>query len=149
LWRNLRTGILFVAGIALMAVLALVIGKNTSALSSKTTYKMFVLDIAGLAENNLVAVAGKKVGTVTTLDFASPNDTTIGIDITMSINQEFAYLFREGSTATITGQGVLGDKFIEVVPGRGATLKPDTYLKYETSGGLDAVLTAANHTSIA
>jgi phospholipid/cholesterol/gamma-HCH transport system substrate-binding protein len=59
-WRNLRTGILFVLVIAIMAVLALVIGKNTSALSKKVTYKIFVPDIGGLAENNLVSVAGKK-----------------------------------------------------------------------------------------
>lgn len=145
-WRNLRTGILFTLGIAVMAVLALVIGKNTSALSKKVTYKLFVTDIGGLAENNLVSVAGKKVGTVLALDFASPNDTTIGVEVTLLINQEYAYLFREGSRATITGRGVLGDKLVAVVPGHGKPLASGSYLEYEPSTGLETVLGSVAHT---
>lgn len=145
-WRNLRTGILFTLGVAVMAVLALVIGKNTSALSKKVTYKLFVPDIGGLAENNLVSVAGKKVGTVLSLDFASPNDTTIGVEVTLLINQEYAYLFREGSRATITGRGVLGDKLVAVVPGHGKPLASGSYLEYEASTGLETVLGSVAHT---
>ncbi|MFN3386244.1 MAG: MlaD family protein [Candidatus Thermochlorobacter sp.] len=145
-WRNLRTGILFTLGVAVMAVLALVIGKNTSALSKKVTYKIFVPDIGGLAENNLVSVAGKKVGTVLSLDFASPNDTTIGVEVTLLINQEYAYLFREGSRATITGRGVLGDKLVAVIPGHGKPLPAGSYLEYEASMGLETVLGSVSHT---
>lgn len=145
-WRDVRTGILFVLGVALMAVLALVIGKNTSALSKKVTYKVLVPDISGLAENNLVSVAGKKVGTVLSLDFATPNDTTIGIEITLLINQEYAYLFREGSKAMIVGRGILGDKLVAVLPGRGKPLAPGSYLQYEPSEGLEAVLASVHHT---
>jgi len=145
-WRNLRTGILFVIGVAVMAFLALVIGRNTSALSKKVTYKIFVPDIGGLAENNLVSVAGKKVGTVLSLDFASLNDTTIGVEVTMLINQEYAYLFREGSKSTITGRGVLGDKLVAVVPGHGKPLAPGSYLEYEATTGLETVLGSVAHT---
>jgi len=145
-WRNLRTGILFVIGITLMAVLALVIGKNTSALSSKTTYKMFVPDIAGLAENNLVAVAGKKVGTVLALNFASPNDTTVGVEITMLINEEYAYLIREDSKASIKSKGVLGDKFVEIVPGRGQKLAAGKFIEAVPEPGLEDLLNSAKAT---
>ncbi|MDW8465058.1 MAG: MlaD family protein [Chloroherpetonaceae bacterium] len=144
-WRDVRTGILFVLGVAIMGILALVIGKNTSALSKKVTYKVLVPDITGLAENNLVSVAGKKVGTVLSLDFATPNDTTIGVEITLLVNQEYAYLFREGSKATIVGRGILGDKLVAVIPGRGRPLAPGSYLDYEPAEGLEAVLASVHH----
>jgi phospholipid/cholesterol/gamma-HCH transport system substrate-binding protein len=135
-WRNLRTGLLVFFGLALVALLALIIGRNTSILTKKVTYKLFVTDIKGLAENNMVAVAGKKVGAVTTLTFTTRNDT-IGIDIDLSINEQFTHLFTATSRATIKGQGILGDKYIEVTPGKGETLAAGTFIPVDEEGGLD------------
>ncbi|MBC8044760.1 MAG: MCE family protein, partial [Rhizobacter sp.] len=112
-WNNLRTGLLFVAGIALVGVLALIIGRNSSTLTSKVKYKLFVSDIGGLEENNLVSVAGKKVGNVTLLSFKTRNDT-IGVEIDMEVSDEFAYLITDSVVATIKGQGILGDKFVAI-----------------------------------
>ncbi len=115
-WKDLRTGLLFVFGIGLFAVLAVVIGKNTSVLSGVKDIYIFVEDVQSLAENNFVAVSGKKVGTVSNMTFTTRNDTP-GVVVQLNIKNEFADLVTKDSRATIKSLGVLGDKYVDITPG--------------------------------
>lgn len=118
-WRNLRTGILFVGGIVLMMVLGLIIGKNTNLLTGKRTAYIFVPDIKGLTEGNLVSISGKKVGTVENMRFTTQNDTQ-GVVVELNIRSEYFGLISEDSRAMIKSLGVLGDKYIDIAVGRSA-----------------------------
>lgn len=149
-----------------MGLLILLIGRNTSAFTSKASYRIFVRDIKGLAENNLVSVSGKKVGTVTRLTFATGVDTVrtrmdstgsagvprtvakldsvVGIEVDFEVNREFSYLVRTDSKASIKAQGILGDKFIDINPGAGKPIEEGKFLPVTTEAGLDELTGTAS-----
>lgn len=141
-WKNLRTGLLFVSGIVLAAVLGLVIGKNTSLLSGLTNVYIFVQDVQGLAENNFVSVSGKKVGTVSTMKFTTRNDTQ-GVVVKLLIRSEFEELITKDSKAKIKSLGVLGDKYIDITPGIGQPIREGDFITVVSEPGLDQLTTSA------
>lgn len=123
-WRNLRTGVLFVTGLLLMGWLALYIGKNTGLLTKHDHAFVFVPDIKGLTEGNLVSISGKKVGIVDKMKFITHNDTS-GILLDLDIRDEFFGLIPKDSKATIKSLGVLGDKYIDISIGHSQQLLAD------------------------
>jgi phospholipid/cholesterol/gamma-HCH transport system substrate-binding protein len=123
-WRNLRTGILFVAGIIIAGALGLVIGKNTSLLSRHDTAYLFLADIKGLSEGNMVAISGKKIGVVKSMDFITRNDTS-GVVVTLDVVHEYFHLITKDSKAVIKALGVLGDKYLDITLGRSEQLLQD------------------------
>ncbi len=142
-WRNLRTGILFVAGIILAGILGLIVGKNTSLLARHDTAYLFLSDIKGLAEGNMVAISGKKIGVVKALDFEQRIDTS-GVRVTLDIVDEFFGLITSDSKATIRALGVLGDKYVEITLGRSQVkLKDGDYLAVNLEPGLDDLTSSA------
>lgn len=137
-WRNLRTGLVFTLGMALVGVLAAIIGKNTSAFSSKVHVKIFVQDVKGLNVANFVSVAGKKVGVVSGLNFVRRSDT-LGIEVTLQINSEYAPLISKNSVASVKSQGVLGDKYVDIQPLNGAPIAEGDELTTGTETGLEDI----------
>jgi len=123
-WRNVRTGIIFTLGLALAGWLALFIGKNTGLLTAHNHIYLFVSDIKGLTEGNLVSISGKKVGIVDKMKFITRNDTS-GILLDLDIRGEFFSLIPKDSKATIKSLGVLGDKYIDISIGRSHELMKD------------------------
>ena len=125
LWRDLKTGLFFLFGLALMGWLGFYIGKNTGLLTPHHTVKVFVPDIKGLNEGNFVGISGKKVGTVRTMQFVERNDTN-GILLTLDImGDEYFSLIRKDSKATIRSMGVLGDKLVDITLGHSKELLAD------------------------
>ncbi len=142
-WRNLRTGLLFVGGLALAATLGLIIGKNTSLLSRHNTARLFISDIKGLSEGAMVAISGKKIGVVKSMDFAELSDST-GVVVTLVIINEHFRLVTKNSRATIKSLGVLGDKYIEVSIGRkGEPLAEGDYLPVDAEPDFDDLTSSA------
>ncbi len=142
-WRNLRTGILFIGGLLLAAALGLIIGKNTSLLSRHDTAFLFLSDIRGLSEGNMVAISGKKIGVVQSMDFAERNDTS-GVVVTMDIVQEYFHLITKDSKAIVRSLGVLGDKYVDITLGRSEQLLQDgDYLAVVAEPGLEELTASA------
>jgi phospholipid/cholesterol/gamma-HCH transport system substrate-binding protein len=144
-WRDLRTGMLFIVGIALVGSLALIISKNTGLFTQLESAYLFVPDIKGLTEGNLVSISGKKVGTIEKMDFIRQNDTQ-GVLIHMSIRAEFFSLITSDSKAQIKSLGVLGDKYVDISLGKGGALKNGGYLTVAIEPGLDELMGSAQST---
>lgn len=145
-WRNLRTGILFVAGLVLAGALGLIIGKNTSLLSRHDSARLFITDIKGLSEGNMLAISGKKIGVVKRMDFAERLDSS-GVIVTLDVVHEFFYLITKDSKATIRSLGVLGDKYIDITLGRSEEkLEEDGYLEVVAEPGLEELTASAIET---
>lgn len=142
-WRNLRTGILFVGGLILAGTLGLIIGKNTSLLSRHDTARLFITNIQGLTEGNMVAISGKKIGVVKSMDFAERNDSS-GVIVTLDIVHDNFGLIAKDSRATIKSLGVLGDKYIDITLGRsGVKLEDGGYLEVQVDPGLEELTASA------
>ncbi len=142
-WRNLRTGILFLGGILLAGALGLIIGKNTSLLARHDTAYLFLSDIRGLSEGNMVAISGKKIGVVESMDFAHRGDTA-GVVVTLDIVHDYFPLIPEDSRAVVKALGVLGDKYVEISLGHSEELLQDGgYLAVEVDPGLEELTASA------
>ncbi|MBX2991371.1 MAG: MCE family protein [Bacteroidetes bacterium] len=145
-WRNLRTGILFVAGLILAGILGLVIGKNTNILTRHDTAYLFISSIKGLSEGNMVAVSGKKIGVVKSMDFSTRNDTT-GVLVTLDITRNYFGLITSDSKATIKALGVLGDKFVDITLGQSKQMLPEGgFLDVVAEPGLEDLIASAIQT---
>lgn len=136
-WRNVRTGILFVIGILMVASLALIIGKNTTMLTSHSVAHIILPDIKGLNTGNLVSIAGKKVGTVSALEFTRIGDST-KVLVDLKIREEYYSLLTVDSKAMIKSLGMLGDKYVDITLGASQThLKDGDYLAVVQDVGLE------------
>ncbi len=145
-WRNLRTGLLFVAGLILAGILGLIIGKNTNILTRHDTAHLFISSIKGLSEGNMVAVSGKKIGVVKSMDFSTRNDTT-GVLVTLDITRDYFRLITSDSKATIKALGVLGDKFVDITLGQSKEMLPEGgFLDVVAEPGLEDLIASAIQT---
>jgi phospholipid/cholesterol/gamma-HCH transport system substrate-binding protein len=144
-WSDLKTGIFFVLGLGFAAYLGLVIGKNTSIFSGVTTIKIMTKNVDGLTENNFVAVAGKKIGTVGKLDFTTKNDSLYVI-ADLKLRNEYASLVTTDAIASIRSLGVLGDKYVDITAGSGKPIKEGDYIRLQSEEGLSALATNAKTT---
>lgn len=142
-WRNLRTGLLFVTGIILAGILGLIIGKNTSLLQRHDSAYLFITDIKGLAEGNMVAISGKKIGIVKKMDFEERLDSA-GVKVTLDITHDYFHLITKDSKATIKALGVLGDKYVDISLGRSPEKLADaSYLSVAAEPGFEDLTASA------
>ncbi len=144
-WSDLKTGIFFVLGLGFAAYLGIVIGKNTSIFTGVTTIKIMSKNVDGLTENNFVAASGKKIGTVSKLDFVRNNDS-LYVVAQLKLRNEFANLVTKDSKASIRSLGILGDKYVEIETGTGAPVKEGEFIKLEQDGGMAALTSGATKT---
>lgn len=144
-WSDLKTGIFFLLGLGFAAYLGLVIGKNTSIFTGVTTIRILTSNVNGLAENNFVAVSGKKIGTVSKLSFTTQNDSLFVV-ADLKLQNEFAGLVTKDSKASIRSLGVLGDKYVDITSGTGKPVREGDYIQLVPEDGLSAITANAKQT---
>lgn len=142
-WSDLKTGIFFLLGLAFAAYLGLVIGKNSSIFTGTTTIKVLSRDVQGLAENNFVSVSGKKIGTVSKLDFVTNNDS-LYVVAELKLRNEYAGLVTKDAKATIRSLGVLGDKYVDIMTGKGKPVSNGDYISLDSEDGMAALTGSAS-----
>lgn len=111
---EIKAGIFIFAGLSLMAAIILLIGGGETMLQKN--YKLFVVvgDVAGLAKGANVRSGGLKIGRISDIDYSENFET---LRITMLINEKYQKRIRANSLVRIQTQGVLGDKYLEIVGG--------------------------------
>jgi phospholipid/cholesterol/gamma-HCH transport system substrate-binding protein len=134
-WSDLRTGIFFIIGIGFAAYLGLVIGKNSNLFSGVTNVKILSRDVQGLAENNFVSVSGKKIGTVAKMSFVTSHDS-LYVVAELKLKNEFAGLVTKDSKATIKSLGILGDKYVDILTGKGPPVTEGDFISLDTEEGM-------------
>ncbi len=142
-WSDLRTGIFFVLGLGFAAYLGIVIGKNTSTFTGVTTIRIMSDNVNGLAENNFVAISGKKIGTVSNLTFTKRHDSLFVV-ADLKLRNEFAPLVTKDSKAMIRSLGILGDKYVDITTGKGQPVGNGDYIALEPEGGMATLASNAS-----
>jgi phospholipid/cholesterol/gamma-HCH transport system substrate-binding protein len=142
-WSDLRTGIFFVLGLGFAAWLGLVIGKNSNLFSGVTTIRIMSRDVQSLAENNFVSISGKKIGTVSKMNFVSKHDS-LYVVADLKLKHEFAGLVTKDSRATIKSLGVLGDKYVDIITGKGPPVVDGDFIPLNTEEGMAGLTNKAS-----
>lgn len=116
-WGELKVGILIFIGIMFM-LYASFRGGGTSIFESKNNYISYFEDLDGLADGSPVWLAGVEVGNVYSVVFLKDQvEPGKNIEVKMRIKGSVAYLITPGTTSQIATIGLLGDKYVRIVPG--------------------------------
>lgn len=110
-----RVGIFVLLALGVFAYMGLQIGAFRFDRSSYNTYVIYFKDISGLSRKADVKIAGVKVGWVEEIALV-PDDKSITIArATVMIKKE--YVLYQDATAAVRQDGLLGPKFVELLPG--------------------------------
>ena len=141
----IKVGIFVFAGVFLAMVVIFLLGSEKQIFKRQYVLLTTFTDISGLRVGAQVQLAGLNVGMVDRISFAKElNDKRV--EVRLAVNQEFQDRIRNDSVATISTQGLLGDKYLSVSLGTppNEILQDGDVLKTDEKAGFEAVIGKAN-----
>jgi len=130
--RELKIGIFMASALLILALFIFIVGDLT-VLFKKPGYPLFVTfdSVAGLEKRAVVRMAGVKVGYVKDIQLVGRKS-----EVLLNIYPKFKVL--KSSKATLAALGLLGEKYIEILPGEEETFcQPGEAIKGLPSLSLD------------
>lgn len=112
-----RIGLFVIIGFAVLLVFIFAIGSQEKMFNRKSEIYASFQTVSGLKSGAQVQYAGIPIGSVT--DIRLPRSPTDSVRITMKIVNNALHLVRANSVATITTEGLIGDKLIMIEDGIG------------------------------
>ena len=134
-----KVGAFTIGGLMMLCATVFSLGNfNFSSDNDYTLYAGF-RQVIGLEPQASVMLAGVPIGKVTSID----NDGG-GVTVTMQINNQTE--IPANSTVTIASSGVMGSKFVSILPQKsgGKVLKNGDYLYGSTEAGMDSMFEGLN-----
>ena len=125
----LKTGVAGILGIVLAILLAL--NFEQLPIIRGTTYQAHFSEAAGLRADNEVRIAGVKVGSVTD---SRIDPKTFSAELTMRVDRSLR--LPTDTSAEITSEGLLGGKYVSLVPGGSERCLADGGMITETQGSV-------------
>jgi phospholipid/cholesterol/gamma-HCH transport system substrate-binding protein len=107
-----KVGIFLLLGIALICTLIIIFGEVPDLFKPTYTVTVKFSDASGLLKGSDVYLAGAVIGKVTTDPLYIPD--TQSVEVHLKIDKSVG--IREGSTYEIGSSGLLGDRFVVVIP---------------------------------
>lgn len=130
--HELKVGFFISFGIFLVMLAVFFLEGNQSLFKSPHHYFVYFKNVQGLLTGARVILSGVPVGTVENISFHKKKRA---IQVKLSVTPESSEWIRKNATADIATQGVLGDKFINIVGGseNDPILPPNSEIMNETS----------------
>lgn len=120
--QDVKVGIFVTIGIAFAMIAILVLGGSESIFKSKVHYTSHFSNTTGLLPGAKIVLSGLNVGVVKGVEY---DGKSRNIKVTLSIESKYSKEMREGSTVEMLTQGVLGDKYLSLNPGRSENIIPE------------------------
>lgn len=124
---TLRVGIFAFIALIIGTAFVFVIGERNNVFESKVDYKAVFGSVSGLRQGAQVRVAGVQVGSVKELAFG--NDDRV--HLVLALDSSAKGMIRQGSVATVSSKGMLGDKLVDIEVGKGQPLPPGSTISTE------------------
>ena len=123
---KIRVGALVVVAVAVLAIFIVLLGGFS--VGKKKTLHLELTDSGSLLAGAPVKVAGVRAGRVTDVEFLvdrearksakrRDKEAPVNVRITFVVDAKMAPAIRQDSEFIVTTQGVLGEKYIEIMPG--------------------------------
>lgn len=109
----IKVGIFVFAGVFLAMAIIFMLGSEKQLFKRQYNLTGYFQDISGLRVGAQAQLAGLNVGMVDRIAFSQELGDK-KVQVRLSINKEFQERIRKDSTAEISTQGLLGDKFVSV-----------------------------------
>jgi phospholipid/cholesterol/gamma-HCH transport system substrate-binding protein len=114
--KETRVGVLVLASLVIAGVAIFLLGGQQHLWQRKVDFTLHFARTNGLQTGAPVSLSGLPIGSVDWLHFASEPDAT-DIVVGVEVDAKVAPRIRTDTRATIRTLGLLGDKYIELVPG--------------------------------
>jgi phospholipid/cholesterol/gamma-HCH transport system substrate-binding protein len=141
--NNFVVGLFVFVSMLVGAGFIVFMGGSTS-IGGEVRYSTFFADVRGLNVGAPVFLSGIQIGRVSGFEFPTDDikkeaNAETGIVTVVSIYKEHRHRIKKDSEASITTQGVLGDKVLLITPGtpNGPELDPQFLMASATAKGLD------------
>ena len=119
-WSQLKLGVIGVVALVLLGVTILAVGGASGFFWERYPLKMQFRDVQGLKEGAVVRVAGKDVGTVSTVDFAGQV-----VEVSFEVAHEVRPLITDRSVGTVGSLSLLGESMLTISAAPEGTPLPD------------------------
>lgn len=138
--QQIQVGAVLFAALVLLVLAALSVGHLGSWLTPKRQYTVLFRNSSLLPAGAVVSYAGLPVGQVTGFRMRSVEerqqhpDYAVAVDVKVSASVPV----RDDSRIEMKTDGMIGDRYVDILPGIGAALAPDSVL-LGSAGGFDAL----------
>ncbi|HTA41496.1 MAG TPA: MlaD family protein [Bryobacteraceae bacterium] len=116
-WAELRTGILAVASMFLVAVLIFLLTSQGSIFSGNFHLRTYFDDSEGLNANDPVRVNGILVGYIGGIRLTGARDPRRSVEVDMVVQNKFLDQIPDDSKSAISSANLLGTKFVNITKG--------------------------------
>jgi phospholipid/cholesterol/gamma-HCH transport system substrate-binding protein len=113
-WAQVKIGLLVLLAIGFLAAMVLNLEEGMGLVAGKARFRALVNHTQGLKVGSPVRMNGVDIGNVHKVAIA-PNSPQV--EITFTVKTEVAPHIREDASVNIRALGLLGDKFLEIIPG--------------------------------
>lgn len=139
-WGNMWIGILVTFAIAVVLYSSFG-GGGVSIFAPKNIVTAYFQDVNGLVKGAAVRMAGVEVGSVKSVEFVNL-DPIRRLEVKLNVKESVWPLLTADSKVQLGTLGLLGDKYIEIIPGSPdqPVVKPGTVLQTVPEVGLDALV---------
>jgi phospholipid/cholesterol/gamma-HCH transport system substrate-binding protein len=139
--KEIRVGALIVIGFLIIFAAFFVIGGQEGLFKKKYDLRARFGNVEGLTEGASVRLGGVNVGNVKNISFV-PNGTDKQVVVTMDINASSFDKIRENSMARVGGQGLLGDRTVDISVGSQSEppLKPGEFVRSAETAGINEII---------
>ncbi len=144
-WAQIRAGVFIFLALVFIASGVLLMGQKTMMFTPKGKLRVVMDDVSGLKQGAPVWLAGVEVGVVTAVEFITPEKSN---EVTIFIEAEHDALRKIGpdSRITIKTRGLMGEKYVDIVPSHFYSKTPPTLLRGVSTAKLDDVVQKAGTT---
>jgi len=152
---QVRVGALVLVALVLLAAFVLVLGRFS--VGAQRTFYIELADSGSLLKGAPVKIAGVRAGRVEQVEFLAARDArrsevkpgeapVVNVRLRIAIDEAMAGAVRTDSDFFITTQGVLGEKYLEIVPGSSQAAEwPDgAFIRAHDPARLDLLFSRAS-----
>jgi phospholipid/cholesterol/gamma-HCH transport system substrate-binding protein len=143
--NNIKLGAFVLAGLLALIFALYMIGQNRSLFGSNFEVRAHFTNVNGLIAGNNVLFSGIQAGTVK--DIKILNDTCL--EVIMRIDNKIKPFIRKNALASIGTQGLMGDKVINILPGKGVQplIEENDLIETRKISNTDEILETLSKTS--
>jgi phospholipid/cholesterol/gamma-HCH transport system substrate-binding protein len=141
-WAQVRGGVFILLALLFFAGGVLLMGEKTKMFVDKGAMRIVMNDVVGLKVGAPVWLAGVDVGLVTDILFADPKHSN-EVSILIEVDKEALKKIGADSKITIKTRGLMGEKYVDILPSRQYSEKPPAVLQGTSVAKLDDVIQKA------
>lgn len=144
-WAQVRAGVFILVALALLAGAIVLMGQKTKMFTPTSTLHITMDNVLGLKVGAPVWLAGVDVGVVEDIRFKDPKKSN-QVRITLEVDREALKKIGPDSRITIKTRGLMGEKYVDIVPSRHYFEKPGDNFSGQPVSTIDDVAQKAGDT---